>query len=379
MNFRKRGIPQMLLAAVLCLLLLAGCAAEVTEPPLPSQPEASTEWNTSSEVSTEASTESVSEEEPSCPETESEEDNSLTQSVPVLPQPAPTPAPDDLPQEEPDLPQEPPMDPVPSYYTLRLVITDMEGNPIPEAYVTAGEICGTADEEGVFTFHTMEKNFRLYVTADGFVSFCEYVELMRSETTAAISMEKASALRELLNDAVLRPYTFHNDDLNKTIDGLFATLFTPEMDTYDKVKACYDWLVLNVVYKRPGHEGSGHWDCAVQVFRDHKGTCDCYSSAFAAMMRRLGLESYVVEGITSANAGGMTGHVWTIMVLDGKTYIFDPQVEDAIANRTSDKEIYYVRFGLAEPNGKYKYNGRSRARQMEKFDRFLAENGYFAY
>ena len=72
-------------------------------------------------------------------------------------------------------------------------------------------------------------------------------------------------------------------------------------------------------------------------------------------------------------------HVLTIMVLNGKTYVFDPQVEDAIAGRTSSKEIQYVRFGLAEPNGKYKYNGRSRARQMEKFDRFLAENGYFAY
>ena len=373
MNFRKRGIPQMFLAAALCLLLLAGCAAEVAEPSLPPQPEASTEWNTSSEVSSE----SVPEEESSFPEPESEEDSSLSQSTPPAPQPAPTP--DDLPQEEPDLPQEPPMDPVPSYYTLRLVITDMEGNPIPEACVTAGAICGMSDEEGVFTFHTMEKSFRLYVTADGFVAFCEDVELLELETTADISMEKSSALRELLNDAELRPYSFNNDDLNKTIDGLFATLFTPEMDTYDKVKACYDWLILNVVYKRPGHEGDGHWDCAVQVFRDHKGTCDCYSSAFAAMMRRLGLESYVVEGITSANRGGMTGHVWTIMVLNGKTYVFDPQVEDAIAGRTSSKEIQYVRFGLAEPNGKYKYNGRSRARQMEKFDRFLAENGYFAY
>ena len=374
MNFGMRGIPRMLLTAALCLPLLAGCAASLEEG-LPSrgEPEVNSQWNTSLEISPETSAEPPSEEpaeEPSSPE----EESSLP--APILPTPQPTPLPGDIPGEMPQGPVDLPTDPQPAYFTFHLVITDSRGDPIPEAYVTAGLISGMADEEGLFTFHTMEAAFPLHVVAEGYVPFYEELSPQDGETLTVV-LEQGSALRELINEAPLRPYTFHNDELNKTVDALFAELFLPGMDTYDKVKACYDWLVKNTVYKRPGHTGSGHWDCALQAFQDNKGTCDCYSSAFAAMMRRIGLESYVVEGITSANSGGMTGHVWTVMVLDGKTYVFDPQVEDAIANRTSSKEIEYVRFGLPEPNGKYKYNGRSRARQMEKFDLFLEENGYF--
>lgn len=365
-NFRKRGIPRMLLTAALCLPLLAGCAAAQEELSLPGAcSEADLEWNTSSEeVSEEA------EENTSSPEAES------GSSVPVVPAPLPAPIPDVQPEEGSEALEDLPMEPAPSYLTFHLEIVDANGCPVSDAYVTAGQVCGLADDQGLFTFHTMESAFYLHVVADGYVPFYEEV----SSTDGAdltVVLEQASALRELINSAPLRPYTFANRELTQAVDALFAELFEPGMDTYDKVKACYDWLVENTVYKRPGHTGDGSWDCALQVFRDGKGTCDCYSSAFAAMMRRIGLESYVVEGITSANRGGMTGHVWTVMVIGEKTYVFDPQVEDAIAGRTDSKEIQYVRFCIPEPNGKYKYNGRSRARQMEKFDRFLEENGYF--
>ncbi len=260
---------------------------------------------------------------------------------------------------------------------LQITVTDEDGYGISGAEVLADGAVGRTNLSGVYELATHAETLVLQVKADGFVSFYEEITLADYDGKLSITLEKADAIRKLLNGAELHPYVFANPVLTETVDAVLAEIFVPGMDTYDKVKACYDWLIDHTVYKTPSHEGSGHWDCAYQVFRDGKGTCNCYSAAFAAMMRRVGLECYVVEGVTSANRGGMTGHVWTVIILDGQTYIFDPQVEDAITDRTSSKEVEYVRFCLTEPNSKYVYNGKSKSRQMDAFDEFLAQNGMF--
>lgn len=260
---------------------------------------------------------------------------------------------------------------------LQVVVKDQDGYAISGATVLAGEISGVTDSRGVYDLAVEEEAVTLWVKADGFVSYYEEIAIADLDGKLEIMLEKADAVRKLLNSVKLRPYAFANPVLTETVDSVLAEILTPGMDTYDKVKACYDWLIKHTVYKNPGHEGSGYWDCAYQVFRDGKGTCNCYSAAFAAMMRRIGLNCYVGKGVTSANSGGMTGHEWAFIEIDGKTYVFDPQVEDAIADRTSSKEIQYVRFCLSEPHFKYVYTGRKQSRQMELFDEFLAENGMF--
>ena len=260
---------------------------------------------------------------------------------------------------------------------LQVVVTDEDGYAISGATVLADSVSGVTDGKGVYALVTDRETVTLQVKADGFVSFYEEIVIADCDGRLEITLEKADALRQLINKATLRPYVFADPVLTETVDAVLAEILTPGMDTYDKVKACYDWIIKHTVYKNPGHEGSGHWDCAYQVFRDGKGTCNCYSAAFAAMMRRIGLECYVLSGVTSANSGGMTGHVWTVIIIDGESYVFDPQVEDAIADRTSSKEIQYVRFCLSEPHVKYVYTGKKKATQMEIFKEFLAENGMF--
>lgn len=263
--------------------------------------------------------------------------------------------------------------------SFRIKVTGTDGTPVPSASVLLGDVIGTTDENGVFERDVPQKTFDLFIDADGCVS--HYEELILDHETKwemVVTLEYADHIRGLLDSVTLRPYRTDNAELNQYLDNLFDDLFAPGMDTYDKVRTCYDWVIGHMSYKRPSHTHvNGYWECAYRAIQEGVGQCNCYSAVFTAMMRHLGLDCYYVGGRTSANGGGTTGHDWTVIKIDGKTYIFDPQVEDAVAGRTSTKTVTYTRFCLAEPHSKYVYSGRSEETWMERFDTFLREHGSF--
>ncbi len=261
-------------------------------------------------------------------------------------------------------------------YKLTVVVKDIEGFTIEGAEILIDEHVGETDEMGKFSMELTSPEFVLNVKAGAFVSYYEEVTLYDKNSVIEISLARADKIRRLLNSAELHPYVSDHAELDAAINALFDELFVPGMDTYDKVKACYDWLIENTSYKRPSHEDSSYAHCAYQVLRDGIGTCNCYSNAFAMMMRYIGLECYVVEGSTTANSGGYTGHEWTTIKIDGSFYVFDPQVEDAIAGRNGGK-VNYVRFCLPEPHSKYRYSVCSREFFVGKFGGYLEENGSY--
>ena len=52
----------------------------------------------------------------------------------------------------------------------------------------------------------------------------------------------------------------------------------------------------------------------------------------------------MVSGKTKSSAGGYSSHVWVTVRIDGVDYLFDPQVEQRIAQRNGNV-IQYYRFG----------------------------------
>ena len=93
------------------------------------------------------------------------------------------------------------------------------------------------------------------------------------------------------------------------------------------------------------------WQCyperyAVPLLLDHKGVCNHYSSAYAAILQAIGLDVQVVSGKTKSSAGGYSSHVWVTVRIDGVDYLFDPQVDQRIAQRNGNVPQYY-RFGKA--------------------------------
>ena len=59
-------------------------------------------------------------------------------------------------------------------------------------------------------------------------------------------------------------------------------------------------------------------------FTNKCGNCYVMAATFCQMARELGYECYLVEGWVPRRGGGITVHGWTEIVVDGKTYVCDP-------------------------------------------------------
>lgn len=161
-----------------------------------------------------------------------------------------------------------------------------------------------------------------------------------------------SGVRQMLDTVPLQPMaSTGNADLDARLDAIFPQIISDGMDTHDKLKACYDYLINNIYYQTsswsvvsPNDLYSSSYNYAYHLLKVGYGVCDSYSAAFAVMAHRIGLPMYTVRGDTSASGGGyISDHVWCQIDYNGVSYIFDPQVEDNIAR--SKGYIMYIRFG----------------------------------
>lgn len=164
-------------------------------------------------------------------------------------------------------------------------------------------------------------------------------------------------LRQVLDSIPLYPQeTTGYPELDAELNRVFAQIITPDMDTHDKLKACYDYLIVHTDYALNGYMG-GSYNMAYGTLITGLGVCDDYAAAFAVMARKIGVPVYTVGGSTHTTNGGFTGHGWCQLDVNGVTYIFDPQVDDAIAGRRGGA-IMYIRFGgtTAQLADKYQFS-----------------------
>lgn len=165
------------------------------------------------------------------------------------------------------------------------------------------------------------------------------------------------------------------------LDALLAALQkTAGGDACYQLWYMYDWLVKMVSYSWAGygytsasvasynsitydylqylhHDGYARTvpddmaNRAYHMLTEKRGVCYDYAITFAVMARYIGIESYVHTGYFAFETGGGGHHGWTILVLDGQNYIFDPQ-RDARNYEYNKQNGYY--FGIPSDNG-YRY------------------------
>ncbi len=189
-----------------------------------------------------------------------------------------------------------------------------------------------------------------YKGKEGYVSnnYLQDNPLPKDTTTQSMS-----SIETILNNAPLNSKKSPYEPLNELIEQLLSEILNGTMTTYQKVKTCYDYLIENCSYGKNTAINDYVWigDHFLYSMEDIKaygmlvgfvGGCSDYSSAFAMIMQAIGLDCYIVEGVTSAAAGGYVYHIWCEMKIDGVIYVFDPQVEDNIAKGGTVK---YYRFG----------------------------------
>ena len=153
-------------------------------------------------------------------------------------------------------------------------------------------------------------------------------------------------VKALINSLELEPQTTGDDELDAMVTEILAEIITEEMDTYQQVKACYDYLLSNMNYSW----SSGRYYTNVAgssvnaLFTDYgritgygalalstnKGQCNDYASGFILLTRALGIDSYLANGQTIASGGRYIRHYWVEMEIDGTRYIFDPQLEQSL-------------------------------------------------
>ena len=179
------------------------------------------------------------------------------------------------------------------------------------------------------------------------------------------SSAKAAYAEYILNNAELYPTSTGAYYCDEVVWQTLNQITYDGMTTYDKVLACYNYLVDTCTYGDnvlrldfPEDNGTAR---AYGMLVGHVGACDDYSCAFAALMRAIGLNCYTVYGQTARADGGYTGHIWCVIAIDGVEYVFDPQIDDNIGGSsyyrfcvTYDETpgSYYdseVRWGYFEP------------------------------
>ncbi|MCI8441240.1 MAG: transglutaminase domain-containing protein [Provencibacterium sp.] len=147
----------------------------------------------------------------------------------------------------------------------------------------------------------------------------------------------------LLDEVELSPSSCRSSQLQELVDSILDEIIEEDMDTYEKVKACYDYVASTVTYgshMRNLGAAVGDTTCA-QIYADYgeiegfgavalsakTGMCNAYASAFLLLIRPLGLNGHLVAGQTGRAGGGYAYHEWAEIDLNEESYLFDPQLE----------------------------------------------------
>ncbi len=193
---------------------------------------------------------------------------------------------------------------------------------------------------------------RTYKKTDGKVYFSKWC----TKKSAVVPVKKYTYtpdIKVLLNSENLHPQKTNAEKLDALVTKIFKEIHTKNMTTYEKVKACYDYLVDTTTYKAwitydstltDGLIYESYYDydliqMAYYLLSTKTGGCDSYSAAFVVMCRRLGLDAQIIGGTVSKKGGGRTGHAWSYIKLNGTDYIFDAQVQ------SNNKSFPYYYFG----------------------------------
>ncbi|MBQ3934358.1 MAG: transglutaminase domain-containing protein [Clostridia bacterium] len=266
-------------------------------------------------------------------------------------------------------------------FVLLIHVSDSDGHPIEKSKVMLEKDVYYTDADGYVRAATKIQNPQLVISAVDRAAYYEELDLTTAETVCDVILANAAHMQSLLNSQDLRPYVTNDDEINRYIEALLKDLTDNSMDTYTKVLKCYEYMINHTYYKSPAHwkrpYQKYYWSCGYQCLCEGYGTCNCYSAAFTLMMRRIGLQCFVVEGYTTSSKGGYTSHEWPVILLGGQYYIFDCQVEDAIITRSGSREIDLIRFGLPQNHEKYQYRKTTLAYEIKEFQDYVDANGKY--
>lgn len=150
-----------------------------------------------------------------------------------------------------------------------------------------------------------------------------------------------------------------NEVLDQLVQDYIAKATKPGMTRSEQVEACYDYMVANFHYEynyNYSYTDKKTIVWAIAFLRDGYGACNNWNSAFMYIMRALGYDVDLCYGSTASSRGGGVEHYWPVVTIEGRQYVFDPQVEGDMTRRSGYNS--HARYGLPgfDGNGKYYFS-----------------------
>jgi hypothetical protein len=115
-----------------------------------------------------------------------------------------------------------------------------------------------------------------------------------------------------------------------TVENVVQTITADLSDDSLKVVRIFDWIISNIKYDRlfEARRGNGDttlWQEPYNVVVTKMAVCIGYSKLFKAMCQAVGVEAYVVEGMTKNALGYFNpeGHAWNVVKIKDNWYLAD--------------------------------------------------------
>ncbi len=112
-------------------------------------------------------------------------------------------------------------------------------------------------------------------------------------------------------------------------DGKASTIYTRAAKILDSVgwnlRAAFNWSAKQIRYQTLSQRPSvgSEW-FANYGFQNRRGNCYVMAATFYYMAKALGYDAHQVAGYVPMIGGGMTPHSWCEIVINGTTYVYDP-------------------------------------------------------
>ena len=148
-------------------------------------------------------------------------------------------------------------------------------------------------------------------------------------------------------------YTTGSPELDEMLAGAVKGVVNANMTQMEKLRAVYDYAKSTFGYLGIGEVDATvpGWEMeqATNMFKNKRGNCYSWSSAFMYLARQVGFEARAIAGTGVSPAGSESVHAWVEITIDGTPYTFDPQIESVYASRYDQHyDLFMKQYGEAE-------------------------------
>ncbi len=151
------------------------------------------------------------------------------------------------------------------------------------------------------------------------------------------------------------------------LKNILRTIIDDSMTDTEKVRAIYDYLVMNVTYDKALYDLIGSMNSeAIKAYNgfylegvlfDRVAVCEGISKAFTSLCNIEGIPCVTVSGYQAANPTGV-GHAWNKVYADGKWYIADATSGGTIVGERAEV-LTYRYFLISEETYRTHYIGEN--------------------